>query len=390
LSALYSFALQKSHERLHIDHFFDACKAKSFHNKWMSAQTWADIIIHNFSIQPELQFNGASLGKALGKSHLSVSMDIPWTQIPPDHCGIFCQMLQPKGKSKTYYFYATTSGNGSSLEKAWTEDISLGNEFTTTKNSRSNVLNSSIEQEVQHKPSTTKKRKRNHTAISIENPHAGRLFGGSLAAPEEPSAASSLGVVVCEPSQSYWASTEAKKLFKPLDDEQDALEAIMNQMELSSDVLSDAKGYWSVMVGLERDDDLTAYQKLTIQIRCQYLYCSLYYAKEMIPISRNWDRCCQEAVKHLLLCGIKAGCSRSVRNWHLEFTRKNRKFEMRVPEKHKLPMFLDLNRYEKEKLQQYTKEHLHELSIERMSEYIHETVIPIMVQERFAVKPEDE
>ena len=328
--------------------FFDACKAKSFHNKWMSAQTWADIIIHNFSIQPELQFNGASLVKALGKSHLSESMDIPWTQIPPDHCGIFRQTLQPKGKSKTYYFYATTSGNGPSLEKAWTEDISLGNEFTTTKITRSNVLNTSIEQEVQHEPSTTKKRKRNHTAISIENPHAGRLLGGSSAAPEEPSAASSLGVVVCEPSQSYWASTEAKKLFKPLDDEQDALEAIMNQMELLSDVLSDAKGYWCVMDGLEKDDDLTAHQKWTIQIRCQYLYCSLYYAKEMMPISQNWDRCCQEAVKHLLLCGIKAGCSRSVRNWYLEFTRKNRKFEMRIPEKHKLPMFLDLNRDEKQ------------------------------------------
>ena len=104
--------------------FFDACMAKSFQNKWMSAQTWADIIIHNFSIKPELHFNGASLVRALGKSHLSESMDIPWTQIPPDHCGIFRRTLQPKGKSKTYYFYATTSGNGPSLEKAWTENIS--------------------------------------------------------------------------------------------------------------------------------------------------------------------------------------------------------------------------------------------------------------------------
>ncbi len=41
-------------------------------------------------------------------------------------------------------------------------------------------------------------------------------------------------------------------------------------------------------------------------------------------------------------------------------------------------------------VQQYAKEHLNELSIELMSEYIHETVTPIMVQERFAVKPEDE
>jgi hypothetical protein len=58
----------------------------------------------------------------------------------------------------------------------------------------------------------------------------------------KPSAASSLGVVVREASQSYWISTEAKKLFKLLDDEQNALEAITNQMELLSDVLSNGKG----------------------------------------------------------------------------------------------------------------------------------------------------
>jgi hypothetical protein len=132
-----------------------------------------------------------------------------------------------------------------------------------------------------------------------------------------------------------------------LDGEQDALESIMNQMELLSEVLSDTKGYWSVMVSLEKNDDLTAYQKWTIQIWCQYLYCSLYYAKEMMPINQNWDRCCQKAVKHLLLCGIKARCSRSARNWYLEFKRE--KIEMRIPEKHKLLMFLDLNRDKKEK-----------------------------------------
>ena len=102
-------------------------------------------------------------------------------------------------------------------------------------------------------------------------------WGGSTA-PGEPSAASSLRVVVCEPSQSYWASNEAKKLFKLLDDEQDATDAITNQMELLSDVLSDATDYWSVVIGLEKDHD-TVHQKWTIQICCQYLYCSLYYAK---------------------------------------------------------------------------------------------------------------
>ena len=161
--------------------FFDACKAKSFHNKWMSAQTWADIIIHNFSIQPELQFNGAALVKALGKSHLSESMDIPWTQIPPDHCGIFRQTLQPKGKSKTYYFCATTSGNGPSLEKAWTENISLGNEFTTTKITRPNVLNTSQQSALKtHMLADCWGGARQHRRSPVLLHHSGLLFVSHL------------------------------------------------------------------------------------------------------------------------------------------------------------------------------------------------------------------
>ncbi len=57
---------------------------------------------------------------------------------------------------------------------------------------------------------------------------------------QRPSAASSLGVVGCE---LYWVSTEAKKLFKPIKDVQDALEAINNQMELLLGVLDNAKGF---------------------------------------------------------------------------------------------------------------------------------------------------
>jgi hypothetical protein len=75
----------------------------------------------------------------------------------------FVERYSQKERSITYYFYATTSGSGPSLEKAWTEDISLGNEFTNSKITRSNILNTSIEQEVQHEQSTTKKEKKPHS-----------------------------------------------------------------------------------------------------------------------------------------------------------------------------------------------------------------------------------
>ena len=257
--------------------FLDACMAKTFHNKWMSAQTWAEIINHNFSIQPELQFDGKALVGAIKQSHLSESMDVPWTQIPIDHCGIFRRVLQPKGKSKINYYYATSSGSAPSLEKAWTENISLGEEFLKNKVTRSNVLSITANIKEHQILPANKKRK---TRDFVETSDAGRLLGGSSTAPEEPSAASSLGVVGCE---LYWVSTEAKKLFKPIKDEQDALEAINNQMELLLGVLDNAKGFWSVVSGWEGEDDISEHQKWMIHIKCQYLYCSLCHAKVMMP-----------------------------------------------------------------------------------------------------------
>jgi hypothetical protein len=50
----------------------------------------------------------------------------------------------------------------------------------------------------------------------------------------------------------YWLSTEVKKLFRALDHETDALQAINNQMELLQSVLNDAKGYWNVITGLKQ------------------------------------------------------------------------------------------------------------------------------------------
>jgi hypothetical protein len=156
-------------------------------------------------------------------------------------------------------------------------------------------------------------------------------LGGSSAAPEEPSAASSFGVVGCE---LYWVSTEGKKLFKPIKDEQDALEAINNQIELLLGVLDNAKGFWSVVSGWEGEDDISEHQKWMIHIKCQYLYCSLYHAKLMMPKIQNWDKCCQVAMESLLLCGVKIGrCSRTARNWYLDFTRKKQKLGCEKPTK---------------------------------------------------------
>jgi hypothetical protein len=56
----------------------------------------------------------------------------------------------------------------------------------------------------------------------------------------------------------YLESTETKKLFKPVDDEMDVLNAINNQMEWLPTIIDDCKGYWCLVSVLEKDDDCTS------------------------------------------------------------------------------------------------------------------------------------
>jgi hypothetical protein len=48
----------------------------------------------------------------------------------------------------------------------------------------------------------------------------------------------------------------------------------------------------------------------------------------------------------------------TIHNWYLDFTRKNRNFDVSSPPKHRLPMFLEKNREEMQSMQPYAREHL--------------------------------
>jgi hypothetical protein len=53
-----------------------------------------------------------------------------------------------------------------------------------------------------------------------------------------------------------------------------------------------------------------------------------------------------------------------------------------LPEKHNLPLFLQQNKDTCIKIQQYAHENLPQLSIERILEHMHQTIIPEMVRKK--------
>jgi hypothetical protein len=95
-----------------------ACR-EEFHHRWMSAETWAQLIVKYSIVDSFLIFNGEQLEKCLNSREnkgLREEMDLR-TMIPKDHIGIFREQMRKKGSTKKCsYYYATTSGQ-SPLEK---------------------------------------------------------------------------------------------------------------------------------------------------------------------------------------------------------------------------------------------------------------------------------
>jgi glutamate racemase len=90
-----------------------------------------------------------------------------------------------------------------------------------------------------------------------------------------------------------------------------------------------------------------------------------------------------EAAKRVGVSTTKA--SRIVRNYYQDF-RLKRKFQVRVLGRDNLPPFLEQNKDICTAMQQYAREHLSELSVELMCEYLDEMVLPKMVKERTGIE----
>jgi hypothetical protein len=94
----------------------------------------------------------------------------------------------------------------------------------------------------------------------------------------------------------------------------------------------------------------------------------------------TWERCCDEAVKQLKMCGIThAKNARTVTNWYRQF-RTNRKFKL-APQKKDLPPFLNAHPYLCLRITRYARENLDTLSIEMLAEYIHDKILPRLVRD---------
>jgi len=96
----------------------------------------------------------------------------------------------------------------------------------------------------------------------------------------------------------------------------------------------------------------------------------------------DWSLCCQKAVEQLKRIGIShAKNSWRVTEWYRDFW-VNWKFWVHANKKENLPPFLQQNPDLCTLILEYTREHQHELSINFLSEYIHDTILPLLIMEK--------
>ena len=183
-------------------------------------------------------------------------------------------------------------------------------------------------------------------------------------------------------SETYWDSPEAKKLFRPLDSEPTVVAAIDNQIKALQHVNKSANACVDIIAGnLEvlDEDDITQHQKWVIQQKAQYLGLSLQLAKDEMN-AWTWEKCCEHAVRQLERQGVThATHHETVCKWYRSF-RETRRFHIPRTKKN-LPPFLQENPDICTNIKEYARENLDTLSIEMLSEYIHDKVLPNLIMD---------
>jgi len=372
--------------------FRDACSNEAFHGKWMTAETWAQVIIKHFKVNESLKFDGSQIVKALGlKRYASLNSEMLVADrrtIPFDHIGIFRDVFRQHGKHRVHCFYAGPKGKPpKETQGPWFNYICDGKEFLSTVITRSKTQELSKET----------------VAIELKASDATKqIIPGKTKQLEEccntpstnlpPVLPSSLANHCPPPSFRYWDSTEAKNLFGTREDEVDALEAIDNQLLMLRSANDAPNGH--VLLMEEQDDEvlekMSDYQKWVVRQKILFLTCALSFAKDLMP-SQTWGDCCSKAMETAInfgFSGIKN--SRTVQRWYQEFRAKRKIKANNLPGKHNLPPFLQQNKDICIKIQQYARENLPQLSVELILEYIHGTIIPEMLKQRGCLSDEED
>ncbi len=235
--------------------FLTACSDSEFHGRWMTLDTWAELICLHFNLLDSNSFTGIQLNKVFQSrvnTYISTTMDIDRQNVPLDHFGVFrgrCYL--PK---RTTCYYACERGQspkttpGDKWFHKMNESLDLKIKFKTRKEKCALVINGTTLSENPNK----------HEIEEVEKAFL------------EPTTTDSTTIFTCikptsAPSSDlsmYWQSREAQAIFQPNESESSVLKAIHNQIELLKQAVSTHLLMPSIIDG--DFENITEYEAITI------------------------------------------------------------------------------------------------------------------------------
>jgi hypothetical protein len=137
-------------------------------------------------------------------------------------------------------------------------------------------------------------------------------------------------------------------------------------------------------------DGLSEYQIYQTRTKVIILIFALAFSEQHMP-GKTWRQCCEEAIRKAHEIGLTMVKNpQTVELWYRKFHLMRNFTIGSLHGKHNLPPFLQENKDVSLKIQAYSRENLHELSVELMMEYLHYTIIPNLVKQSTGVGPEEE
>lgn len=122
--------------------------------------------------------------------------------------------------------------------------------------------------------------------------------------------------------------------------------------------------------------------RFTIALRARYLVAAYEIAMIEMP-KRKWSECCEKALEEVNTAqGTEHFTSqRSIQRWHLEFRIYGESFDALISKasKTRAPKFFENNPDAKSLISKFALDNLNNLTMERMHDYIHTTLLPEIV-----------
>ena len=143
-SRIRTFKLKK----IIIRFFLEAARNTNFHHKWMTVDTWAEIIAAHYQLAKDLIFSGSDLVEAVRRTQWLENLIQGGGLVKEDHT-LYRNSHIPKGAKKPIHCFLAAGNNekpGENTTKNWINTITT--DLIEKRLTRSSIL--TVENEINH------------------------------------------------------------------------------------------------------------------------------------------------------------------------------------------------------------------------------------------------